>query len=128
MAKESRSTAKPATVPSFDELMWPALQALKTMGGSATNEEILAKIIELEPIPLVSVRKLPLSIQRAVPSSSFPRKRESRRAAPSRGGLDPRFRGGDAIALKILESFSNGLLESDSNRAPNDDKPLKRLD
>ena len=38
------------SVPSFDELMWPALRALKAMGGSATNEELLAKIIELEQI------------------------------------------------------------------------------
>ena len=38
-------------VPSFDELMWPTLQALKAMGGSATNEELLAKVIELEAYP-----------------------------------------------------------------------------
>ncbi len=35
-------------VPSFDELMWPALQALKAMGGSATNEELLAEVIQLQ--------------------------------------------------------------------------------
>lgn len=40
-----------ATAPTFDELMWPALQALKAMGGSGTNEELLNKIIELERIP-----------------------------------------------------------------------------
>lgn len=40
-----------ATAPTFDQLMWPALQALKAMGGSATNEELLNKIIELERIP-----------------------------------------------------------------------------
>jgi restriction system protein len=39
-----------ATAPSFDELMWPALLALKAMGGSGTNEELLNKIIELERI------------------------------------------------------------------------------
>jgi restriction system protein len=38
-------------VPAYDELMWPALKALKAMGGSASNEELLAKIIELEKIP-----------------------------------------------------------------------------
>jgi len=38
-------------VPTFDQLMWPALQALKTMGGSASNDELLAKVIELERIP-----------------------------------------------------------------------------
>jgi restriction system protein len=37
-----------AEVPSFDELMWPTLQALKAMAGSATNEELLAKVNELE--------------------------------------------------------------------------------
>ncbi len=40
-----------ASVPSFDELMWPTLSALKAMGGSGTNEELLAKVIELENIP-----------------------------------------------------------------------------
>lgn len=38
-------------VPSFDQLMWPTLKALKVMGGSATNAEILDKIIENEQIP-----------------------------------------------------------------------------
>jgi restriction system protein len=38
-------------VPTYDELMWPALEALKAMGGSASNEELLTKIIELEKIP-----------------------------------------------------------------------------
>jgi restriction system protein len=41
-----------ATAPTFDELLWPTLRALKEMGGSGTNEELLAKIIELERIPL----------------------------------------------------------------------------
>jgi restriction system protein len=40
-----------ATVPTFDELMAPTLRALKEMGRSGTNEELLAKIIELEQIP-----------------------------------------------------------------------------
>jgi restriction system protein len=31
--------------------MWPTLNALKAMGGSASNEELLAKIIELEHVP-----------------------------------------------------------------------------
>ena len=38
-------------VPTFDALLWPTLQALKTMGGSASNDELLAKIIELEGVP-----------------------------------------------------------------------------
>ncbi len=39
------------SVPAFDALMWPTLRALKAMGGSASNEELLAKIIEIEQIP-----------------------------------------------------------------------------
>lgn len=38
-------------VPTFDELMWPALLALKATGGSASNEELLNKIIDIERIP-----------------------------------------------------------------------------
>lgn len=37
-------------VPTFDRLMWPCLNALKVMGGSASNDELLAKVIELERI------------------------------------------------------------------------------
>ena len=35
-------------VPTFDALMIPALKALKAMGGSASNQELLDKVIELE--------------------------------------------------------------------------------
>ena len=38
-------------VPTFDGLMWPALAAMKELGGSATHEELLEKMIELERIP-----------------------------------------------------------------------------
>ena len=38
-------------VPAFDALMWPTLVALKATGGSASNEELLAKVIELNAIP-----------------------------------------------------------------------------
>jgi restriction system protein len=44
-------TAVQPPVPTFDALMWPTLQALKEMGGSANNEELLAKVIELANIP-----------------------------------------------------------------------------
>ena len=53
MVSSESDVERPPTafsVPSFDELMWPTLRALKAMGGSATNEELLAKIIELENI------------------------------------------------------------------------------
>lgn len=35
-------------VPAFDALMIPALKALKAMGGSASNQELLDKVIEIE--------------------------------------------------------------------------------
>ena len=38
--------ATPA-VPTFDALMIPALKALKAMGGSASNQELLDKVIAL---------------------------------------------------------------------------------
>lgn len=38
-------------VPTFDALLWPTLEALKAMGGSGSNEELLAKVIEREAIP-----------------------------------------------------------------------------
>ena len=38
-------------VPTYDRLMWPTLKALRAMGGSATNEELLSKIIEQEGVP-----------------------------------------------------------------------------
>ncbi len=34
--------------PTFDELMWPTLLALKALGGSGTNEEIVDKIAVIE--------------------------------------------------------------------------------
>jgi len=36
------------SVLTFDALMVPALNALKAMGGSASNQELLDKVIELE--------------------------------------------------------------------------------
>lgn len=38
-------------VPTFDALMWPVIEALKSTGGSASNDELLSAIIELENIP-----------------------------------------------------------------------------
>ena len=37
-----------AKVPTYDKLMWPVLKAIKALGGSATNDELLDKVIELE--------------------------------------------------------------------------------
>jgi restriction system protein len=51
MADELSHPPETASVPSFDDLMWPTLEALKAMGGSGTNEELLAKVIEVANIP-----------------------------------------------------------------------------
>src|ERR1035441_9970874 len=40
-----------AKVPPYDKLMWHVLKAIKALGGSATNDELLEKVIELEHIP-----------------------------------------------------------------------------
>jgi restriction system protein len=39
-----------ATVPIPDKLLWPTMVALKALGGSASNDELLEKIIEIEGI------------------------------------------------------------------------------
>jgi restriction system protein len=41
-------------VPTHDELLWPVLKALKAMGGSASNEELATKVIEIEKLPEAS--------------------------------------------------------------------------
>lgn len=38
-------------VPTFDELLWPSLSALKSTGGSASNDELLSRIIDQQKIP-----------------------------------------------------------------------------
>lgn len=38
-------------VPTYDELVYPTIQALISLGGSGSNEEILAKVIELGKYP-----------------------------------------------------------------------------
>jgi restriction system protein len=40
------------TIPNFTQLIWPTLRVLKSKGGSATNEELLAAIVDDEHIPL----------------------------------------------------------------------------
>lgn len=37
--------------PAYDELIWPVLKALSAMGGSGSNDELLAKVIEIERLP-----------------------------------------------------------------------------
>jgi restriction system protein len=38
--------------PTFDELMWPTLEAIKALGGSGTNEEILDKVAVIQRYPV----------------------------------------------------------------------------
>lgn len=40
-----------AVVPTPDKLLWPTIVALKSLGGSASNEELLEKVIEIESLP-----------------------------------------------------------------------------
>jgi restriction system protein len=40
-----------AKVQPYNRLMWPVLKAIEALGGSATNDELLEKVIELEHIP-----------------------------------------------------------------------------
>ena len=54
MANLIFSRAKMTTlrkVPTFDEMMWPTLLALKQMGGSASNQELLTCVMKLMAIP-----------------------------------------------------------------------------
>lgn len=48
MAVTSTKIWKDLGVPTYDELIWPTIKALKALGGSARNKELLEKIIELE--------------------------------------------------------------------------------
>jgi restriction system protein len=51
MPPKSFQNPETFSVPAYDALMWPALKALKAMGGSGTNEELLAKVVEVAQIP-----------------------------------------------------------------------------
>jgi hypothetical protein len=53
----------------------------------------------------------------------LPRKRQSRHAAPSRGGPDPSLRAGDGILLKILESPP----DLQTHRLPSPGSPATRF-
>jgi restriction system protein len=45
-------------VPTFDEMMWPTLRALRETGGSASNQELLTRVAQLMAIP-EEVQNLP---------------------------------------------------------------------
>ncbi len=44
--------------PKYSELIWPTLKALIALGGSASNQELVDKIIEIEGYP-ESVQQIP---------------------------------------------------------------------
>jgi restriction endonuclease Mrr len=50
--------ANPAKPPSFADMMWPTLQALKDTGGSASNEELLSRVVQIVGIP-EAIQKIP---------------------------------------------------------------------
>jgi len=39
--------AQSQEMPPFDDLMWPTLAALKDSGGSASNRELLARVVQI---------------------------------------------------------------------------------
>ncbi len=43
-------TASPK-MPTFDEMLWPTLQALKDTGGSASNQELLSRVTQIMGLP-----------------------------------------------------------------------------
>ncbi|NBX65525.1 MAG: restriction endonuclease [Proteobacteria bacterium] len=44
----SRQKWRDIGAPTYDELIWPTIKALRELGGSATNQELVDKMIELE--------------------------------------------------------------------------------
>lgn len=38
-------------VPAYSQMMWPAIEALKALGGSAANDELLTKVVEVMRLP-----------------------------------------------------------------------------
>jgi restriction system protein len=38
-------------IPTFDEMMWPTLEALKATDGSASNEELLTRVVQIMGLP-----------------------------------------------------------------------------
>ena len=51
MATDTLNSPETATVPTFDALLWPTLQALKAMDGSGSNEELLSKVMKVSKVP-----------------------------------------------------------------------------
>src|SRR5271167_1351429 len=46
-AWEETQLSQAAKVPTFDEMMWPTLQALKDSNGSSSNQDLLVKVAQI---------------------------------------------------------------------------------
>jgi restriction system protein len=40
--------ADASSVPSYADLLWPTIKAIRALGGSGSNDEIVEKVVELE--------------------------------------------------------------------------------
>src|SRR3954454_24077551 len=40
-----------AQVPAYSQMLWPTIVALKALGGSAANDELLTKVVEVMQLP-----------------------------------------------------------------------------
>ena len=62
------------SVPSYADLLWPTVKALRALGGSGSINEIVEKVVELEGFT---------EEQQAVPHGDGPRAAESSTGSPS---------------------------------------------
>ena len=98
-------------VPTYDELVYPTIQALISLGGSGSNEEILEKVIELGKYPndieevLNSRGTMSLIAYRLAWARTYLKKV---------GGLDNSQRG-----VWTLTNTGKGMTEEDCKKIPN---------
>jgi restriction system protein len=98
-------------VPTYDELVFPTIQALIALGGSGSNEEILEKVIDLGPYPddiegvLNSRGTMSLIAYRLAWARTYLKKV---------GGLDNSQRG-----IWTLTTVGKGMTEEDCKKIPN---------
>lgn len=97
-------------VPTYDELVYPTIQALISLGGSGSNEEILAKVIELGKYPdgIEEVRN-----SRGTMSLIAYRLAWARSYLKKVSGLDNSQRG-----IWTLTNTGKGMTEEDCKRIP----------
>ena len=124
--KDKKMSLSRADVPTYDELVYPTIQALISLGGSGSNEEILNKIIELGRYPddieevLNSRGTMSLIAYRLAWARSYLKKV---------GGLDNSQRGiwtltnsGKSMSLEECKTIPNSV-----KRAYNESKRLQKL-